>query len=131
MNARLATCVASALALACAGDQPTQAGNPPAAPASISAAVQANNILITWTDVPGATRYNVYMAAVGGVKRINYATLTGNMFHPNLSDKFDHPPGLDPNILYYFVVTALNDDGESPESCEVTAKIADGTGGTC
>jgi hypothetical protein len=65
------------------------------------------------------------------VKRVNYATLTENMFHPDLLDKFDHPAGLNAAQTYFFVVTAVNADGESAESCEVSARINPATGGTC
>jgi hypothetical protein len=71
------------------------------------------------------------MAGVTGVKKANYATLSENMFHPDLSDKFDHPPGLNAAQTYFFVVTALNAEGESIESCEVTARINPATGGSC
>ena len=130
MGKRIGCGVVAMLLAGCAEEAPP-GPTVPDAPASVSASVANGEIEITWADVPGATSYRVYMAAVGGVKRVNYATLTGNMFHPDLIDKFDHPPGLDPNTTYFFVVTAVNADGESVESCEVTARINPETGGGC
>jgi hypothetical protein len=43
----------------------------------------------------------------------------------------DVRPGLTADQVYFFVVTAVNADGESGESCEVTARINPATGGTC
>ena len=91
-----------------------------------------NNLELSWSEVAGATSYNVYMAAEAGVKRVNYASLTANMFHPGeAAGKFDHPPGLDANMKYYMVVTAVNADGESAESCEVGAVVATKVEETC
>jgi hypothetical protein len=121
------------LALGCTGDDGTTGTGKqvPLPPASISAKIENDNIVLTWDEVANATSYNVYMAAEAGVKRVNYASLTGNMFHPNPGDKFDHPPGLNVNMKYYLVVTAVNADGESAESCEVGATIATQEGETC
>lgn len=105
---------------------------PPAAPASITAkVVGGNNIEVSWSEVPGATSYNVYMASASGVTKANYLQLPGNMFHPGEVGKFDHPPGLTFSTEWFFVVTAVNADGESPESCEASAVIATATDGTC
>jgi hypothetical protein len=130
MKTQIACGLAAAALLAGCGED-TQGPVVPDAPASVSVSVTNGEIEVTWDPVDGATSYNVYMAAVTGVKRANYATLTGNMFHPDLSDKFDHPPGLTADQVYFFVVTAVNADGESGESCEVTARINPATGGTC
>jgi cellulose 1,4-beta-cellobiosidase len=130
VNGRIVLGFMTALLVGCAEETPQGPGLP-AAPASVTSSVANGEIEITWADVPGATSYRIYMAAVGGVKRANYATLTENMFHPELIDKFDHPPGLNPNTVYFFVVTAVNGNGESAESCEVTARIDPATGGSC
>ena len=53
------------------------------------------------------------------------------MTHTDLPTDFDHPPGLDANTTYYFVVTAVNSAGESLQSCEVSATIGTATGGSC
>jgi fibronectin type 3 domain-containing protein len=127
------TALAAFCVLAC-GDEatPTIPKEAPPAPASVSAKIVNDNLELTWADVPGATSYNVYMAAENGVKRVNYTSLTANMFHPGeVEGKFDHPPGLDPNMKYYMVVTAVNANGESAESCEVGAVVATKLGESC
>jgi hypothetical protein len=121
------------LVVACADQtpattNPTQKLSPPAA---VTAKIENDNIVLTWSDVPEATSYRVYMAAEAGVKRANYTSLVGNMYHPDLVGKFDHPPGLNASMKYYLVVTAVNADGESAESCEVGAEIASKLGETC
>ena len=125
--------VLAAAAVACADQAPTnttpkQALSPPT---SVTAKIENDNIILTWSDVPEATSYRVYMAAEAGVKRATYTQLVGNMYHPDLFGKFDHPPGLNANMKYFLVVTAVNADGESAESCEVGAEIASKLGESC
>jgi hypothetical protein len=131
MKTWLTAGLVGALALGCGDEETTGTKQVPLPPASVTAKIENNNLVVTWSEVANATSYNVYMAAEAGVKRVSYATLAGNMFHPDLGDKFDHPPGLDANMKYYVVVTALNADGESAESCEVGATIATQQGETC
>lgn len=106
-------------------------GTPPAAVASVVSTVTNGDIQVSWPAVPGAVSYNVYMASQSGVTRTNVTTLPGNMTHIGLPAIFDHPPGLEADSTYYFVVTAQNAAGESVESCEVTARITGAVGGTC
>ncbi len=117
---------------ACGGgsDGPTTSA-PPSAVAGVAATVTNNNIRVTWNPVSGAVGYRVYMASVTGVTPGNVTTLPGNMTHTDLPTDFDHPPGLDANTKYFFVVTAVNSAGESLQSCEVSATIATATGGSC
>ncbi len=125
--------VAAAAALGCSDSGPIN-GNPkqvPPPPAAVSAKIENGNVSLSWADVPDATSFNVYMAAEAGVKRVTYASLAGNMFHPGLGAKFDHPAGLDLNTKYFFVVTAVNEAGESAESCEVGAEIGASLGESC
>jgi hypothetical protein len=53
------------------------------------------------------------------------------MTHTGLPTVFDHPPGLEADSTYYFIVTARNAAGESIESCEVSARLTGGVGDTC
>jgi hypothetical protein len=101
-------------------------------PGNVRAVITGNTVQLSWNAVEGAVAYNVYMAEVGGVKRVNVATLPGNMTHSHNTTAFDHPSGLAAALRYYFVVTAVKaGNTESPESCEVTAKIATNEGGSC
>jgi hypothetical protein len=127
MKTWLTAGLAGVLVLGCGSDNEGTTGpndKVPPAPSSVSAKIVNDNIVLTWSEVPEATEYRVYMAAEAGVKRSNYTTLLANMYHPDLVDKFDHPPGLNANMKYFLVVTSVNANGESAESCEVGATIA-------
>lgn len=120
------------LAAACGGgSNDGNSPNPPGIVAQVTSVVNNGEVQLNWSAVPDAIGYNVYMASQSGVTRLNVGTLPGNMTHGNLQLSFDHPPGLDANTLYYFVVTAQNSAGESAESCEVTAHIAGAQGDAC
>lgn len=103
----------------------------PGAVASVVTTVNNGDVQVNWPAVPGAISYTVYMASQSGVTHTNVATLPGNMTHPGLSTVFDHPPGLEADSTWHFVVTAVNSAGEGPESCEVTARITGSVGGSC
>jgi hypothetical protein len=132
MRTLFAAVVAAAVVFGC--DDSDTTGTPkqvPTPPAAVSAKIENGSVSLSWSAVPEATSFNVYMAAEAGVKRVNYASLTGNMFHPGLGAKFDHPLGLDLNTKYFFVVTAVNEAGESGESCEVGAQVGTNLGESC
>ena len=86
---------------------------------------------VTWNPVVDAVKYNIYMASEEGVTKLDIANLAQNMSHFDLADSFLHDLGLDPDTLFYFVVTAVNAAAEeTAESCEAAAKL-NGTDGTC
>jgi hypothetical protein len=122
--------LAGLLVLGC-GDDTTGAGGETPAPTGVQAAIVNGNITLTWDSVPGATSYRVYMAAEPGVQKSNLQQLLENMLHSETDLEFDHPPGLQTSVQYYFVVTALGPDGESQESCQVSAQISTDSGGSC
>ncbi|MBI1822594.1 MAG: fibronectin type III domain-containing protein [Nitrospirae bacterium] len=95
----------------------------PAAPTNVSASSgpAAGEVTVTWSPVPGAASYNLYMAAVSGVTKSNYSTLSGGMLHSKVCSPFIHPPTLTGGTTYYFVVTAVNIYGESPDSAQASA----------
>ena len=109
------------------------------APTGVTAQVVSANgedtIEVSWTSVTDAVKYNIYMASQAGVTKLNYTTLPGQMFHPDNVASFPHPDpaaNLDPNTIYYFIVTAVNAAGdETAESCEAAAKIAGSVDGSC
>jgi len=121
---------------ACGGDSNDNATNAFSAPTGVTAQVVSANgedtIEVSWTSVTDAVKYNIYMASQAGVTKLNYTTLPGQMFHPDNVASFPHPDpaaNLDPNTIYYFIVTAVNAAGdETAESCEAAARIAAVTG---
>jgi len=132
MRSLLTAGLAAALVVGC-GDDTT--GNDDtdqlAAPSNIQAAIVNDNVVLTWDSVPGALSYRVYMASEPGVRPSNLQQLANNMYHPDVGVGFDHPPGLEAGLQYFFVVTAVGPNGESGRSCEIAARIGTGTGGTC
>jgi fibronectin type 3 domain-containing protein len=86
----------------------------PSPPASVSAVPGIGEVTINWTDVTDATSYNVYRSQISPVTKTTGTKTT-------VADNSVAVSGLDNGIKYYFVVTAVNANGESAESVEVSA----------
>lgn len=92
------------------------ATNPaPAAPSRNVRAISSNiggqsSLSISWDAVPGATSYNAYYSIFPGVTKANGTKVAGvtSTFRPQLAIG-----------TYYFVITAVNANGESTESPEM------------
>ncbi|MCI0526405.1 MAG: hypothetical protein L0Y56_02990, partial [Nitrospira sp.] len=95
-------------------------GTVPAAPSGVQATSADGQVTILWNAVTGATSYNLYMASVAAVNKDNYNSLADGMKHEGVTSPFTHT-GLTNGKTYYFVVTAVNTDGESVESAQVSA----------
>ena len=96
---------------------------PPAAPTGLTATPGNNSITVAWTAVPGATSYNVYWSMTSGVTPGNGAKVSG------ATNPYNHTADL--NKTYYFVVTAVNGNGESTASIQASATaVASPTGYT-
>ncbi|WDT76638.1 MAG: FG-GAP-like repeat-containing protein [Candidatus Manganitrophus sp.] len=95
-------------------------GRPPGAPAGVAVTAFSGAVVIGWDPVEGATSYHVYVAASSGVTKANYETLPFGKRNPAAAGPFTQSDLFD-GTTYYFVVTALNEAGESVESAEVSA----------
>jgi len=88
----------------------------PAAPGGLAATPGNGQISLTWTAVSGATAYRVHRATAGGGP---YTTIQSNLTATSFTDT-----GLTNGTAYYYVVTATNGVGESPNSNEASATPA-------
>jgi len=87
---------------------------PPTAPENILSTGGNTQVRLFWGNVIGATAYNVYWSATSGnLKKTGtkISAVTNPYYHGNLSN----------GTTYYYVVTAINQYGESSESAEVSA----------
>ena len=87
---------------------------PPAAPTGVTAAAGHGEVTISWNPVTGATLYNIYFSTTPGVTQA-----TGTKVSSATSPKI--VTGLINNTPYYFVVTAVNANGESVDSIPVVS----------
>jgi N-acetylneuraminic acid mutarotase len=86
----------------------------PGAPEGVSITAGDGRVTLSWQAVTGAESYNVYWATAPGVTKTTGTRLAG------VTSPYTHS-GLSNGKAYYYVATALNADGESAESVEVSA----------
>jgi len=86
----------------------------PAAPTGVTATGGAKQVSVAWTAVSGATSYNLYWSSTTGVTTATGTKVTGAS-RPSVQT------GLADNTVYFFIVTAVNGNGESAASGEATA----------
>lgn len=85
----------------------------PAEPIGVTAAPGNGQVTISWTAVPGATSYNIYWSTVSGVTPANGIRIAG------VTTPYTQA-GLSNGTTYYYVVTAVNGNGESTASIQVS-----------
>lgn len=85
----------------------------PEYPKDVTATASEANIIVSWSESPTATSYNLYWS-----NEENVTIKTGNLI-ANVNTPYTHT-GLT-GIPYHYVVTALNSYGMSNESEEATA----------
>ena len=90
----------------------------PAAPTDVTATPGNGEVTIAWTAVAGAISYNIYWSTTTGVTTADGTEITGAT-NPYIQT------GLTNGTTYYYVVTAVNDNGESTASPQVTAAPTD------
>ncbi len=84
-------------------------------PINVTTVSSYQQIKVSWNAVSGATSYNVYSSTTQGVTALNGAKVSAG------ANTFYTYTGLTTEITYYFVVEAVNDNGKSPLSNEVSA----------
>jgi fibronectin type 3 domain-containing protein len=85
---------------------------PPPAPTGLAATPGDGQVALTWTASAGATSYRVKRSTVNG----GPYTTVGSPTATSYTD-----PGLTNGTTYYYVVSAVNSAGESPNSAQATA----------
>ena len=84
------------------------------APQNVLSAGGNGQVYLSWGEVSGATTYNIYWSTAAGVNKLSGTKISVN------SSPYYHT-GLNNGTIYYYVVTATNQYGESEESPEVSA----------
>ena len=74
---------------------------------------KSGKVTLLWKKIPGATSYNVYISETPGVTRLSGSKIS-NATNSLLINQ------LEPGKTYYFVVTVVNEQGESEESKELS-----------
>ena len=82
---------------------------------------ESGKITLSWNDVPGASSYNVYFSTSPGVTKLNGHRIPNAANPITITD-------IEPGITYYFIVTVVNELGESEESKEMSHKVMGTTG---
>ncbi len=86
-------------------------------PIGVTATPGNGRVTITWPAVKDVTSYNIYWSTTPGVTTANGTKITG------ATSPYVHL-GLIDGTTYYYIVTAVNKDGESTPSPEVSATLA-------
>jgi hypothetical protein len=82
----------------------------PAAPTGLAVLVGATNVSLSWNAVSGATGYNIYRGTNSGGESFD-TSVTGTAFNDT---------GLTAFTTYYYQVSAVNANGESARSTELS-----------
>lgn len=88
------------------------ATQPPPAPTNLVATAGSNRVTLTWSPVATATSYNVKRALVSGGEDMTNANVAGTRFTDTQVTN---------GTMYFYVVSAVNAIGQSPNSTEVSA----------
>ncbi len=90
----------------------------PAAPTNLTATVGNALVSLSWAAPAGATQFSVKRSTVSGS---GYSLIASN-----LTSAWYRDTSFVPNTTYYYVVSATNVLGESPNSSQVSAKPTNG-----
>ncbi len=115
---RSSTIIACIVAFLCVGAMLNSCGgggSEPAAPTGLTVTISDNagELIISWTASSDAKSYNLYWGTSAGV-----TTATGTLI-AGAASPYTHN-GLTNGMRYYYIVTAVNDNGESTASAEAS-----------
>ena len=85
----------------------------PVAPTGLTAKAGNGQVGLSWTAVTGAVSYNIKHATISGGP---YTKIVGNISSTSFTNT-----GLKNGTTYYYMVSAVNSAGESPNSAPVSA----------
>lgn len=95
---------------------------PPDAPQNLRAILELDIATLQWDPVPGATDYNVYSSNSAGIASRNINSALANITVQRTQTTTVAYKNSSIGKPMYFVVTAINNSGESVDSQEVVAK---------
>ncbi len=98
------------------GDINTESG----IPGNVTVTESNGSVILSWDTVRHANYYNLYFSRNPGINKSNYTYLLGEKISKIKSQSYE-VTGLNNDITYYFVITAVNADSESLSSDEVSA----------
>lgn len=87
----------------------------PAAPSGLNATADLSQVVLNWSSAPGANSYNVMRSTTDGGPYTAIATGITNTSYPDTA--------IANGATYYYVVTTVNPNGESPDSNQTTALV--------
>jgi hypothetical protein len=90
---------------------PTKA---PSAPSGINVIAGNSQVSLTWSPSAGATSYNIYWSPTSGVTKTTGTKIT-------VASNSYTQTGLTNGTTYYYVLTAVNANGESDPSAQISA----------
>ena len=93
-------------------------GSVPVTPTGLATTLAGNKVRLSWDVVPGAISYNVKRATTSGAEATVANISTANNPWPASNQFFDSAPGS--NVTNYYKVSAVNTNGESLNSLEVS-----------
>ena len=96
--------------------EPSSSGSVPAPPTELTATTGNKQVTLEWKEVAGVSSYNLYWSNTQGV-----TPATGKKIADVLSPCMH--TGLTNGATYYYVITAVNGNGESGKSAEVAITL--------
>lgn len=111
------------------GGSPASGGGGLPAPQELSAEAGNASLVLDWSEVEGATSYNIYYATDPDIDIDNPGSGSGDwdwisdVAPPHTVDTLDN------GVSYYLIVTATDDDRESAPSAEIVATPRAGISG--